>query len=83
MAAWLKERISIVNGELRIWRNRRHYAIIEAKSEKGRLSTGIFRKAIKILDNLRDGLPYPYTERDGKDYISAMIVADCKAEGYW
>ncbi len=30
----------------------------------------------KILDNLRDGLPYPYTERDGQDYISAMLAAD-------
>lgn len=30
----------------------------------------------KILDNLRDGLPYPYTEQDGVDYISAMLSAD-------
>lgn len=30
----------------------------------------------KILDNLRDGLPYPYTEKDGQDYISAMLTAD-------
>lgn len=30
----------------------------------------------KIQDNLRDGLPYPYTEQDGKDYISAMLSAD-------
>lgn len=30
----------------------------------------------KILDNLRDGLPYPYTEQDGADYISAMLAAD-------
>lgn len=30
----------------------------------------------KILDNLRDGLPYPYTERDGEEYISAMLSAD-------
>lgn len=29
-----------------------------------------------ILNNLRDGLPYPYTEQDGKDYISAMLSAD-------
>lgn len=29
----------------------------------------------KILDNLRDGLPYPYTEQDGKDYISDMLSA--------
>lgn len=30
----------------------------------------------KIQDNLRDGLPYPYTEKDATDYISAMISAD-------
>ena len=27
----------------------------------------------KIQDNLRDGLPYPYTEQDGRDFISAML----------
>ncbi len=30
----------------------------------------------KILDNLRDGLPYPYTEQDGIEYISEMLFAD-------
>ena len=30
----------------------------------------------KIQDNLRDGLPYPYTEQDGIDYISAMLSSD-------
>ena len=30
----------------------------------------------KVQDNLRDGLPYPYTEQDGTDYISAMLLAD-------
>ena len=30
----------------------------------------------KILDNLRDGLPYPYTINDAKDYITAMLSAD-------
>lgn len=30
----------------------------------------------KIQDNLRDGLPYPYTEQDGTEYISAMLSAD-------
>lgn len=30
----------------------------------------------KIQDNLRDGLPFPYTEKDGKDFISAMLAAD-------
>ncbi|MBQ7937109.1 MAG: GNAT family N-acetyltransferase [Oscillospiraceae bacterium] len=30
----------------------------------------------KIQDNLRDGLPYPYTEQDGKEFISSMLAAD-------
>ena len=30
----------------------------------------------KVLDNLRDGLPYPYTEKDGAYYISSMLSAD-------
>lgn len=31
-----------------------------------------------VQDNLRDGLPYPYTEKDGRDFISAMLSADDK-----
>ena len=38
------------------------------------LATALSNK--KIQDNLRDGLPYPYTEQDGTDYISAMLSAD-------
>ena len=30
----------------------------------------------KILDNLRDGLPFPYTEKDGLDFIKAMLSAE-------
>lgn len=30
----------------------------------------------KVQDNLRDGLPYPYTEQDGAEYIKAMLSAD-------
>ena len=30
----------------------------------------------KILDNLRDGLPYPYTERDAGEFIRAMRASD-------
>lgn len=29
-----------------------------------------------ILNNLRDGLPYPYTENDAKEYITAMQNAN-------
>lgn len=30
----------------------------------------------KIQDNLRDGIPYPYSEQDGIDYISSMLSAN-------
>ena len=30
----------------------------------------------RILDNLRDGLPYPYTPQDGADFTAAMLAAD-------
>lgn len=35
----------------------------------------------KIQDNLRDGLPYPYTVEDAKEYIASMLSAD-KEETY-
>lgn len=31
---------------------------------------------MNILDNLRDGIPYPYTEKDAEDYITSMLSAD-------
>ena len=30
----------------------------------------------KILENLRDGIPYPYTLEDAKEFIQSMIEAD-------
>ncbi|MBQ6989911.1 MAG: GNAT family N-acetyltransferase, partial [Clostridia bacterium] len=30
----------------------------------------------KIQDNLSDGLPYPYSEQDGIDFISSMLSAN-------
>ena len=30
----------------------------------------------KIQNNLRDGLPYPYTEKDGTAYIMDVLSAD-------
>ena len=30
----------------------------------------------KVLNNLRDGLPFPYTPQDAEDYITAMLSAD-------
>ena len=38
------------------------------------LATALSNK--KIQDNLRDGLPYPYTEQDGREFISAMLAAN-------
>lgn len=29
-----------------------------------------------ILNNLRDGIPYPYTIKDAEEYISSMLSAD-------
>ena len=30
----------------------------------------------KIHDNLRDGLPYPYTEHDGREFITSVLASD-------
>lgn len=43
-------------------------------SDAGDLAAALSNK--KVLDNLRDGLPFPYTEKDGLDYIGAMLSAD-------
>ena len=43
-------------------------------SDAADLAAAISNK--KVQDNLRDGLPYPYTEQDAIDYISAMLSSD-------
>ncbi len=48
----------------------RKWQLADAKD----LATALSNK--KVQDNLRDGLPYPYTEQDGEDYISLMLDAD-------
>ena len=50
--------------ELRKWRLSDAGALAEALNNEN------------ILNNLRDGLPFPYTERDAEDYIRAMLSAD-------
>jgi len=30
----------------------------------------------KVLDNLRDGIPYPYTEKDAAEFIAATLSAE-------
>lgn len=46
------------------------WALSDAKDLASALSN------TKVQDNLRDGLPYPYTEQDGATYISAMLSED-------
>ena len=43
-------------------------------SDAADLATALSNK--KVQDNLRDGLPFPYTEKDGLDYINAMLSAN-------
>ncbi len=50
--------------ELRKWRLEDAGALASMLSDK------------RVQDNLRDGLPYPYSEQDGRDYITAMLSAD-------
>ena len=44
------------------------------RSDKTALAAIINNK--NILDNLRDGIPYPYSEKDAEEYITAMLSAD-------
>lgn len=37
---------------------------------------GVPAQRPQVQANLRDGLPYPYTEEDGADFIAAMLAAD-------
>ena len=43
-------------------------------SDAGDLAAAVSNE--KVLDNLRDRLPFPYTEQDGAEYISAMLAED-------
>jgi RimJ/RimL family protein N-acetyltransferase/GrpB-like predicted nucleotidyltransferase (UPF0157 family) len=53
-----------MNVSIRRWQNEDASVIAEILNNK------------KITDNLRDGLPYPYTENDGFEFINAMLNAD-------
>lgn len=48
----------------------RHWKIEDAKSLSKLLNNR------HILDNLRDGIPFPYTEDDAKEYIQSVITSD-------
>ena len=55
---------NIMNCKIRKWK------LTDAKN----IAVALSNK--KIQDNLRDGLPYPYTEQDGIDFISSMLSAN-------
>lgn len=44
------------------------------KEDAAALSAALNNK--KVQNNLRDGIPYPYTSKDADDYITAMLQAD-------
>ena len=48
----------------------RHWKIEDAES----IAEALNNK--KILDNLRDGIPFPYTVQDAREFIAAMLNAD-------
>ena len=60
-----------MNIKIRSWR------IEDAKSIANALNNK------KVQDNLRDGLPFPYTVSDAKDFISAMLIADKNITFAW
>ena len=35
---------------------------------------------LKVQDNLRDGIPWPYTEKDALSYLSGIMVSDKDSE---
>ena len=53
-----------MNVKIREWKLEDAQSLAEALSNKN------------VLNNLRDGLPYPYTEKDAADYIIAMLHSD-------
>lgn len=53
-----------MNLSIRKWR-------IEDKSD-----LAINLNNLKVMNNLRDGLPYPYTEHNAEDFIRTMLAAD-------
>lgn len=50
--------------EIRKWKIRDAEELANALSNK------------KVQDNLRDGIPFPYTTRDGEEYIKSILSSD-------
>ena len=53
-----------MNCKLREWRPEDQHALAAMLNNEN------------ILNNLRDGIPYPYTRKDAEEYIAAMLSAD-------
>ena len=49
---------------LRKWRMEDKYALAALLNDRA------------VLDNLRDGIPFPYTVRDAEAFIAAMLAVD-------
>jgi len=64
---------------VRIQTNEPHIDLREWKTgDAPDLAAAINNK--KVQDNLRDGIPYPYTEKDAAEFIVAMLSADMGAQ---
>lgn len=60
-----------MNIDIRAWKAEDADALAKAINNK------------KVQDNLRDGLPSPYTISDAKEYISAMLSSDDNSTFAW
>ena len=66
-----KKEVSKLNITIRKWKTEDAHDLAEALNNK------------KIQDNLRDGLPYPYTVTDAEWFISAMLNAEKDSAYAW
>ena len=55
-----------MNVTLRTWKTTDAKSLVSALSNK------------KVLNNLRDGLPYPYTEKDALEYINFILASNAQ-----
>lgn len=50
-------------------------------SDAGNLAEGIGNK--KVQENLRDGIPHPYTKADGEEFIQSTLAAPAGSQYSW
>lgn len=62
---------SIFDVQIRLWRMEDAQSLAKAINNQ------------RVQDNLRDGLPMPYTISDAKDFISSMLSADTNNVFAW